>query len=192
MESVRVLDEDEVKINIAEIKQAILGGAVFIYPTDTIYGIGCNALVPESVDKIRKIKQREKTPFSVIVPDKEWIQRNCILKSEHDKWVKELPGALTLILKCKEGVVHPSVNPEKDSLGVRLPKHWFTRIVKEIGVPIVTTSVNKTGKLFMTSMDDLDEEIRENVDFIVYDGEIKGRPSKIVHLEEDEEKIRER
>ena len=58
----------------------------------------------------------------------------------------------------------------------------FKKIVKELDSPFVTTSVNKTGEDFMKSIDDLDEEIKKQVDFIIYDGEINGKPSTIVNF----------
>ena len=60
-----------------------------------------------------------------------------------------------------------------DTLGVRIPDHWF-----KVDIPIVTTSVNKSDKNNMTSLEDLDKDIK--VDFIIYEGEKKGKSSKII------------
>ena len=74
---------------------------IFIYPTDTIYGIGCDAENEFLVDKISEIKKRDIKPFSVIAPSVEWILENCeTTKEEIEKF---LPGAYTLILKKKDG-----------------------------------------------------------------------------------------
>ena len=162
---------------------------VFIYPTDTIYGIGCNALNKEAVEKIRSIKQRKNNPFSVIVPSKEWIDEHCIVNENAKDWVKRLPGPYTLILKTKKQCVAENVSPGLDTLGIRIPDHWFTNFVNEIDIPIISTSVNKSGTDFMTSLEDLDSEIKSKVDFIVYEGEKKARPSKIIDLTDKEEVI---
>ena len=189
----RIYNKDETNIEKEDIKEMILGGAVFIYPTDTIYGIGCNALDKEAVTRLRKIKKRHQMPFSVIVPSKNWIKNNCKLKKEGDKWISKLPGPYTLIVPLKEkGIVAEETNNGKDSLGGRIPDHWFTEIVQELGVPIVTTSANFMGEDFMTSLDDLNPEIKSKVDFIIYDGEKIGRPSKLVFLTEEKTEIKER
>ena len=80
----------------------IKSGAIFIYPTDTIYGIGCNALLNGKVKKIRDIKLNPSSPFSIIVPSKEWIYENCIVTDESEEYIKQLPGPYTLILPLKD------------------------------------------------------------------------------------------
>lgn len=155
---------------------------VFIYPTDTIYGIGCNALNKEAVERVRKIKQRKENPFSVIAPSKEWIMENCKANENAEEWIKKLPGPYTLILKTKGECVAKNVAPGLKTLGIRIPSHWFSGFVKEINIPVVSTSVNISGEGFMTSMEDLDDDIKAEVDFIIYEGPRQGKPSKIVDL----------
>jgi tRNA threonylcarbamoyl adenosine modification protein (Sua5/YciO/YrdC/YwlC family) len=100
-----------------------------------------------------------------------------------------LPGPYTLILKTKKQCVAENVAPDLDTLGIRIPDHWFSNFVNEIDIPIVTTSVNKSSEDFMTSLDDLDSEIKSRVDFIVNEGEKKGNTSKIIDLTDDTEVI---
>jgi len=184
-----VITKEEAAVKREEIKQQIREGAVFIYPTDTIYGIGCNALDSNAVRKVRELKGRPNTPFSIIAPSREWVEEHCHVHKRASKWVKKLPGPLTLILKAKKEAVAPEVAPGINTIGVRAPKHWFTKIIEELNIPIVTTSANKVGKMFMTSLEDLDSELKSNIDFIIYEGEKKGKPSNIVHLEEEKRKI---
>ncbi len=188
----RVLSKEEFEKEKDIIRTSLTENSpVFIYPTDTIYGIGCNALSKEAVKKIRKIKQRSKNPFSVIAPGKEWIDENCVVNENAKDWIKRLPGPYTLILKTKKQCVAENVAPGLGSLGVRIPDHWFSDFANEIDIPIVTTSVNKAGEDFMTSLENLDAEIKSRVDFIIYEGPKKGSPSKIIDLT-DEEKVIER
>ncbi len=161
-------------------------GAVFIYPTDTIYGIGCNALDDSAVKRIRKLKKRPKKPFSVIAPSKKWITDNCKVRPEQ---LDRLPGPYTYVLEVKSRAVSERVNPGSELLGVRIPKNWFTEIVKVLGLPVVTTSVNITGKDHMTSLQDLDEEFKNSVDFIIYDGKKEGNPSTIFKINNNRTQI---
>jgi L-threonylcarbamoyladenylate synthase len=188
----KILGKDEILFNQDRLKKEIREGAVFIYPTDTIYGIGCIATDEKAVERIRNMKERPSQPFSVIAPSKEWIIENCEIEGDNLKWLDKLPGPYTYILKLKKNAVSPSVNPGLDSLGVRIPKHWFTDIVSEIGIPVVTTSVNRSGQQYMTSTEDLDPKIKQSVDYIFYEGEKMGNPSTIVLFSKDKAEIKER
>lgn len=187
------LTKSELKLRLDEVEKAIYDGEIFIHPTDTIYGLGCKATDKKAVKKIREIKERDKNPFSIWAPDIEWIRNNCVINKEAEKWLKKLPGPYTLILKLKnKDAVAPNINPGGDTLGVRLPDHWFHTIVNNINIPIVTTSVNKKGQEFMTDIKKLDPEIKKSISFTIYEGKKIGRPSKIVHLEGEDVKIRKR
>lgn len=175
-----MIDRANVESHRDEIIQAIKSRKIFIYPTDTIYGLGANALIEKSVDKIREIKKRDTKPFSVIAPSKEWIVENC--KLENENLEKYLPGPYTLIVERKKDVVAPSVNHQDNTLGVRIPKHWFTDLVSEAGVPFITTSVNISGNKFMEKLEDVPEEILNQVDYVVYEGEKRGEPSTKINL----------
>jgi len=180
----QVLTTDEYRIKKAKIISDIRKGAIFIYPTDTIYGIGCNALNNDAVKKIRRIKGNFERPFSVMVPDKQWIMENCEIYSSEEDWFGKLPGPYTLILSLLNlHCVAPSVS-DKETLGVRIPDHWCTEIARLAQVPIITTSANLSGGMFMTSLETLHDEIRRYVDFMIDVGEIRGRPSTIVNMSE--------
>tara|TARA_Y100000310_G_C20357294_1_gene657280 strand:- start:134 stop:703 length:570 start_codon:yes stop_codon:yes gene_type:complete len=183
----KVLTKTELRIKYSEILDKIKKGAIFIHPTDTIYGISCDAENRESVKKLREIKDRPTNPFSVWAPSKEWIKENCQISKKNERWLEELPGPYTLITKLKnKKAIAPEVNVSISTLGVRIPAHWFSQIVKDLDFPIVTTSVNKSGQEFMSSLESLDPEIKKNVSFIIYEGEKKVRPSKIVDLTKEE------
>ncbi len=186
----RILTKEEFENEKEYFMLKIGQGAVFIYPTDTIYGIGCNARDPVAVKRLRKIKKREKMPFSIIAPDKEWIQKNCSLSYGGEMWLNRLPGPLTLIMKLKDkDAINEMVIPGLDTVGVRIPNHWMSKVAKELERPLITTSANIKGGTFMTSLDNLDLEVKEAVDFIIYEGKNEGNPSKIVDLSNGEPKI---
>jgi len=129
----------------------------------------------------------------VIAPSKRWIYSNCEVNPEAEKWIDKLPGPYTLILKLKnKDAISSLVNAGKETLGVKMPKHWFTEFVRELEVPIITTSVNETGKYFMTSLENLDQNIQKKTDFMIDEGEKDNAPSKIIDLTKSQVKITER
>ena len=107
--------------------------------------------------------------------------------------IDKLPGPYTLILRLKnKSAVAAAVNLGSETLGIRIPKHWISEAVAELGFPVVSTSANLTGEPYMTSTEDLDDSIRQKVDFIIYEGEKQGKPSTIVKLFEKEVEVVER
>lgn len=176
-----IITKKEFNKNRKEFLRKIKKGAIFIYPTDTIYGIGCSASNNKAVKKIRKIKQRAKIPLSVIAPSKKWIKKHCIITKEANKWINKLPGKYTIILKTKRKLPK-DIAPGLDTIGIRIPKNWFSNVAKKLKIPIITTSVNISGKRYMISLNDLNKKIKNQVDFIIYEGKKKSKPSKIVDL----------
>lgn len=154
---------------------------IFIYPTDTIYGIGCDATNIELVKKLRIIKKRFEGPFSVIAPSKEWIRENCEVKKDFKKCLDNLPGPYTIILKLNnKEAISKDTNLDGNTLGVRIPDHWISDLVNEFGKPIITTSANVTAGNFMTNPEEISPHIKENTDFLIDEGIIEGKPSTIV------------
>ena len=180
----RILNFEELNLEKQSIIDSVINGSVFIHPTDTIYGIGCNAELSNAVKKVRQLKGRATNPFSVIAPSVEWINENCVVAKEAEEWLEKLPGPYTLILKLKNNCVAKEVNPGLDTLGIRIPSHWFSKIAAEASVPVVTTSVNRANEDYMTSLEDLDPAIKSGIDFTIYEGKKEGKPSKIIDLTE--------
>ncbi|MBS3074958.1 threonylcarbamoyl-AMP synthase [Candidatus Pacearchaeota archaeon] len=160
-----------------EILSKILEGRIFIYPTDTIYGLGCNAEDKEAVEKIKQIKQRDANkPMSVIAPSIEWIKENLIVDIDLDKY---LPGSYTILLKKKNPDFLSWVS-NTDSLGIRVPNNDFTKIIQKSKAPFITTSVNLSGEHFATKISEISKEILEKVDIIIDNGELNGKPSTLI------------
>lgn len=155
----------------------ILKGKILIYPTDTIYGIGCNALDELAVNKIKEIKQRDKDkPLSVIAPSMKWIEDNLIIDTDLTKY---LPGPYTIILKKKNPDFLKHVS-NIDSLGIRIPDNTLTKIIQKSGVPFITTSVNLSGQPFIKKIEEIPDEIRNCVNIILDAGELSGKPSTLI------------
>ncbi|RMF07241.1 threonylcarbamoyl-AMP synthase [Candidatus Woesearchaeota archaeon] len=186
----KVITKEELMLNKDLYYSKILEGATLVYPTDTIYAFGCSALSEKAVKRVREAKERPEKPFSVIAPSKDWIRKNCVVDEKAEEWLDKLPGPYTLILKRKNiDCVAPSVNPLDDTLGIRMPDHWFMEVVAELGIPLITPSANVSGKNFMTSLDDMDSQIKQHADLMVDVGPLTGTPSTIVNLAAGEEKI---
>ncbi len=161
-------------------------GRACIYPTDTIYGIGCDATNTKAVKHIYHIKRRKDKPLSIIAPSKQWILDNCIINARVKKWIAKLPGKYTLILKLKnKKAVSKLVHLGDYTVGVRIPKHWFSRVVAQYGKPFVTTSVNISGKASMTSLSDVHANVKEQVAFIIFEGIKAVHPSVLIDLRND-------
>lgn len=157
--------------------QQIKQGKIFIYPTDTIYGLGCDATNIEAVKKIKQIKSRDADkPLSIIAPSLDWIEENLVVDCNLKKY---LPGPYTLILKKKNQEFLNQIS-STNSLGVRMPDCDFTKEIQNSGVPFITTSVNLTGEPFAVSVSRVKKEIKNKVDVIVNVGELNGRPSTLV------------
>lgn len=157
---------------------AIRTGRVIIYPTDTVYGIGCDATNPAAVERIRQIKQTGH-PFSVIAPSREWIAKHFIIR--YPAYLQKLPGPCTLILEMKKPVVAEHVSFGQ-TLGVRIPHHPLTPIIQQSGVPVVTTSCNRSGAPPITALREVPATIAERVDIAVDGGRLGQQASTIIDL----------
>ncbi|MEM5812157.1 MAG: L-threonylcarbamoyladenylate synthase [Candidatus Aenigmatarchaeota archaeon] len=166
-----------------DVIEEIRTGSVFVYPTDTVYGLGCNALISDSVKKIRKIKKTEH-PFSVIVPSSEWILKNLVVESK--KSLNVLPGPYTLIFRKKEPFFLKDVSP-LPTLGVRIPAHPITKLVRDMGIPVVSTSANISGSQPIKKASDANR--LKGIDFVIDGGTLPGPPSIVIDLSGEEEKV---
>lgn len=172
-------------INEKEIIKAIKENKIFIYPTDTIYGLGCNALNEDAVNKIRKIKNRYDKPFSVIAPSKQWIYKNF----KHKKnYIQTLPGPFTFIMVGNKKIPIKHVGLE-NKYGVRIPAHPFTKIIEKAKLPFITTSVNEAGKKPITDINMIPRKILRQVDIVIDAGILENQPSVILDITGDIVKI---
>jgi L-threonylcarbamoyladenylate synthase len=159
-------------------------GKIFVYPTDTIYGIGCDALNGESIEKIREIKKRDSKPLSVIVPNVEWIKENCFVDEKGENALAKLPGPYTFIadLRNTNCIAKEELIGDLTGLGVRIPNNWFSEWISKNNLVFVTSSVNASGEANLVNPDELKEEIKEKIDYLISDGLLIGKASTIIDL----------
>jgi len=167
-------------IKISELNEELISrfiNEIFIYPTDTIYGIGCDAENKKLVEKIREIKKRDTKPFSVIAPSFEWILKN--FEATENEIKKYLPGPYTLILKKKKNNFLKAVS-DNEFVGVRIPDHEIISLLQKTGKPIITTSVNLSGEKFANKIEEINKDILKKVNLIIDAGELFGKPSVLI------------
>lgn len=165
----------------ADVGDALLRGKVVILPTDTIYGLSARADDPKAVARLDKLKGRAR-PSTLIPHDVKWLAR-VVERKQLARTLAKYRGD-TLLLPRKKGRLPIAASLASSGLvGVRQPKHWITAFVEQLGVPVVTTSVNKTGEPPMTSLDDLDPRVARGVAMLVYEGPRAGRPSDLVYFD---------
>lgn len=173
---------------LAAVEQAVevlKAGGLILYPTDTVWGIGCDATNEEAVAKIYALKRSEnKHAMLVLCHSAEQIVRYVDRAPGIAFEVMELATSpLTLILPGAVGVA-PNLIPEERTLGVRVPDHEFCRLLlRRFGRPIVSTSANISGEKSPKGLADVATEIVEGVDYVVnprFQGRPTGKPSSII------------
>lgn len=167
-------------------------GKIFIYPTDTVYGIGCDATNLDSVDQIFEIKKRDSKPLLIIAPNKKWIFDNCNFYPEHKELIEsKLPGKYSFIVGLKnKDLVSVNVMGTLKTIGVRIPKCFFSEIIDESNLPFVTTSVNISGEPAAIKSSEINKKILENVDYLIdYDEDLSGTSSRIIDITKKDIKV---
>ena len=168
-----IIKEEQINPKIIE----RLKNEIFIYPTDTIYGLGCDATNKKLVKKTRNIKNRDNKSFSVIAPSVQWILDN--FKVEKFLIEKYLPGPYTLLLEKKDKDFLSSVS-DNNFIGIRIPNCKFTKVIQDLKVPVVTTSVNLSGQSPANSINEIDNKIFDKVDIVIDAGKLSGKPSILI------------
>lgn len=165
-------------------------GGIILYPTDTVWGIGCDATNRDAVERIYKLKRSEnKTSMLVLCHDADMIVRYVNRAPAIAFEVMEMATTpLTAILPGACGLAENLI-PETGTLGVRIPAHEFCeRLLYKFRKPIVSTSANISGNPAAKTLKDVDREIVDGVDFVVnprFQGHPTLEPSSIIQFDED-------
>jgi L-threonylcarbamoyladenylate synthase len=173
-----------------DIKNAVdvlKSGGVILYPTDTIWGIGCDATNPEAVARIYQIKKREDSKSMLV------LMENPALLERYVNDVPEVAWDLVEISTTPLTVIYPGAKnmaanliAEDGSIGIRFTKEEFTaKLLQRFRRPIVSTSANISGQKSPACFDEISEEIKSQVDYIVkyrQDDINPAQPSSIIKL----------
>lgn len=179
--------ERQIKVAVDILKR----GGVIIYPTDTVYGIGCDITKSRAVERIARIKgvRLEKANFSFICHDLSHLSSYTRhINNQTFKLMKKyLPGAFTFILPANSNVPKIFKNKKK-TVGIRIPDHNIPlQIVKELNNPILTSSIHDVDQLidYTTDPELIHENMGMQVDLVIDGGYGKNVPSTIIDCTQD-------
>lgn len=187
------LKEEYNKERIKEAAQDILNGELVIFPTETVYGIGANALNDDACKNIFKAKGRAgDNPLIVHVNNVDMIKKLVEEPNEIEKkLIKSFcPGPFTLIFKAKN-IIPKSVTAGLDTVGIRMPSNKIAnKLIEYAGVPIAAPSANVSGRPSGTKIDDILKEFDGKVSTIIDDGMVDiGLESTVVRVIDNKVRI---
>lgn len=173
-----------------EIKKALdvlYNGGVILYPTDTIWGIGCDATNEEAVKKVYEIKEREDSKSMLVLLDDANKIPSYIDEMPEIAWdlIELADKPLTIIYPGAKNLAKNLV-PVEQTIGIRITTEAFTKkLIQRFKRPIVSTSANISGQPSPGNFSEIDEEVKKRVDHIVnyrQEDTAKAQPSGIIKL----------
>lgn len=183
-------DRAQMETDITQCLKVLSAGGLILYPTDTVWGIGCDATNAEAVKKVYQLKQRDDSKALIVLID----------SADHlDHYVVDVPAiarelidvAVKPLTIIYEGAYNLASNVlgDEDSVGIRIPNDEFChRLCERYGKPIVSTSANVSGQPTAKRFADINEEIIKGVDYAVEyrrNDSVPHQPSNIILLSRD-------
>jgi L-threonylcarbamoyladenylate synthase len=163
--------------------EAIREGGLVVYPTETVYGLGADALDPAAVERVFETKDRPRDrPLSLGVPDVDRALEYAAPTAREERFMRAfLPGPVTVVVE-RRGVVPDALTAGRDRVGIRVPDHDVALALYRIaGRPVTATSANRSGRGSARRVAEVDRSVREAA--VVLDaGETPGSESTVVDL----------
>jgi tRNA threonylcarbamoyl adenosine modification protein (Sua5/YciO/YrdC/YwlC family) len=190
---IRLYENNPNRKEIDRVVEILKNGGIVIYPTDTVYAMGCDALNVRAVEQICKIKgiNPQKANLSIICNDLSGISEYAKVNNAVFKLMKKnLPGPFTFILNATNSL--PKIYKNRKEVGIRVPGNNIIRtLVQELGNPVLSTSVRDKDDLLEYSTDPelIEEEYGDTVDAVIDGGYGGLEPSTIVDCTGDEIEI---
>ncbi|MDR2562955.1 MAG: threonylcarbamoyl-AMP synthase [Prevotellaceae bacterium] len=162
-------------------------GGIILYPTDTIWGLGCDASMPEAVQRIFALKRRRDEQSLLVLADESMLEK-YLTEVPETAWnsMRSATKPLTVIYPRSRGLA-AGVEAGDGSVGIRIPRHEFCiSLLRRLKRPLVSTSANVSGTPAPQSFDEISSEIINGVDFVTprcCEGEMTGKASAIIKLE---------
>lgn len=178
------MSDEEVML---EVLSVLRSGGTILYPTDTVWGIGCDATNEAAVAKVYEIKRRSEAKALVLLAE------NMDMVA---RYVREIPSIAVDLVEVNDApmtIIYPeaqslapNVTAEDGSVGIRIPDHAFCQaLLHKLRKPLVSTSANISGEPAPVMLKDVSPEISEAVDFVVpprFAKDSTGKPSQILKL----------
>lgn len=161
-------------------------GGLVAYPTDTVYGLGACVILPQSVERVYRVKDRpRKMPFPWLLADTSDIAKITETISPEAQLLIDrfLPGSLTLVLP-KSKSLPDEITAGTGTIAFRIPDHPVPQtLIKELGTPIIGTSANISGKPSPLTADEVKEQLGDSIDLVIDGGRCPGgKESTIIDL----------
>lgn len=144
-------------------------GGIILYPTDTVWGIGCDASNPQAIQKIYDLKERTSSKALITLVGSEVMLERTVLNMPKIAWdlIESANRPLTLIYDEVKGIA-PNAIAEDGSCGIRLAKDTFCQqLIQRLGKPIISTSANVSGEETPKDFRSISDNILKGVDFVV-------------------------
>ena len=194
-ELIRIYHENPEEEKIRYIVEVLRKGGLIIYPTDTVYGLGCDIFNTHAIDRIKLIKggKKKATNFSFICQDLSHLSEytRSVDTPTFKLMKKALPGPYTFILPASSKVPK-LLNANKKTVGIRVPDHNIPRdIVNELGNPIITTSIRDEDEIIEYSTDPslIYEKYEKLVDIVIDGGYGGNEASTIIDCSQGEPEV---
>ena len=171
--------------------EVLRNGGVIIYPTDTVYGIGCDIFNREALQRIYDIKHEAGTKlFSFLCPDLKDISKYAKVSDYAYKMMRKLlPGPYTFVLPAAKEVPK-TLWTKRKTVGIRVPNNNIAlTLAKELGNPIVSTSATKRMGEALFDPEEIRLIFNPHVDLMLSMGPLEGKPSSIIDLSEEEPEV---
>ena len=174
--------------NIREAARLVLEGGLIAYPTDTVYGLGCNPFDATAVDRLVKAKERVKGALPILVSSLKSAERLGEMNEVASRLARKFwPGPLTLVV-TKMSNLPAKVTGDSQMVGLRIPNHETAiTLIQESGGAIIGTSANISGHPSLSTAEEVLRDFGGRVDLVLDGGPaLRGRESTVVQVISDE------
>lgn len=169
------------------IREVLLSGGVIAYPTDTLYGMGCDFHNLKAIRKLYEIKRMdEKKAMSLILGSLKEVANYAIVSDFAFRVMKRIfPGPYTVVLRAKKIVPKIMMTPKKE-IGIRIPAHRVPiGLVSLIERPLISTTAKVSGEEILKEAREIEKKFKGSIDLIIDGGVLSGEPSTVVSLVND-------